>query len=387
MDINERRNLLITCGPSLAEYVQKELETLGYKILNVHRGGITIKGSLKDCMKLNLQLRCAYNILYLLKEFGCGSADSLYKQVKKLPWEKIIPNNEYFTVISHVDTWSIDNSMYPSLKVKDAIVDRIGEKTGSRPNSGPDRAKAVVNLFWKHERAWIYINTSGIKISDRGYRKQPGKAPLRECLASAILMATGYDGSQDIVLPMCGSGTLAIEAALIATGRAPGSLRPDFGFKHISCFDEKQYEQIRREITTRSPMHRPLSRIIATDISREVIEAAKANAVTAGVEGQIEFGECDFSETPLPEGGGIVLMNPEYGQRLGVESELERLYKRMGDFYKQSCTGFTGYIFTGNLQLAKRVGLKTSRRHIFYNGNIECRLLEYQLYEGTKKSH
>jgi len=205
MDIKERKNILVTCGPGLKEYLQAELEGLGFEIVRSHVGSVVTRGSFIDCMKLNFCLRTAYNVLYLLKEFRCGSSESLYKQINKLPWENIIATEEYLCVLSRVDTWSINNSMYPSLKVKDAIVDRIYKKTGSRPDSGPDRNKVVVNLFWKNDRAWIYLNTSGVKLSDRNYRKMPHKAPLRESLAAGIIMATGYDGSQDIVLPMCGS--------------------------------------------------------------------------------------------------------------------------------------------------------------------------------------
>ncbi len=216
MDRNERRNILVTCGPGLTDYLQGELTAMGFEIVSTHGGGVVTRGSFVDCMKLNLLLRTAYNVLYLLEEFRCGSADSLYKHVNRLPWENIISAEEYLCVLSRVDTWTIDNSMFPNLKVKDAIVDRLQRKTGSRPDSGPERYGVVVNLFWKGDRAWLYLNTSGVKLSDRNYRKMPHRAPLRESLAAGIIMATEYDGSRDLVLPLCGSGTLAIEAALIA---------------------------------------------------------------------------------------------------------------------------------------------------------------------------
>jgi putative N6-adenine-specific DNA methylase len=337
-------------------------------------------------MKLNLYLRTAYNVLYLLKEFRCGSSETLYKQVSNLPWENIIAAEEYLCVLSRVDTFSINNSMYPSLKVKDAIVDRIYKKTGSRPDSGPDRDKVVVNLFWKNDRAWIYLNTSGLKLSDRNYRKMPHKAPLRESLAAGILMAMGYDGSQDIVLPMCGSGTLAIESALIAMNKPPAGLRSNFGFTHTKVFDEQIWKQIRNDARKAMRKDKPQKRIIATDIDPQAITAATQNAKTAGVEHLIEFDVCDFADTYVPQGEGIVLMNPEYGLRLGEIQELEEEYKRIGDFFKQNCASYTGYIFTGNRKLAGKVGLKTSARMIFFNGKIECRLLKYEMYEGTKQT-
>jgi len=335
-------------------------------------------------MKLNFCLRTAYNVLYLLKEFRCGSSESLYKQINKLPWENIIAPEEYLCVLSRVDTWSINNSMYPSLKVKDAIVDRIYKKTGSRPDSGPDRNKVVVNLFWKDDRAWIYLNTSGVKLSDRNYRKMPHKAPLRESLAAGIIMATGYDGSKDIVLPMCGSGTLAIESVLLAMNKPAGSLRSNFGFKHVKVFDEQIWQEIRNSVRKTICKDGLRKRVIATDIDEQAIEAAKQNARTAGVEHLIEFDVCDFADTEVPEGKGIVVMNPDYGLRLGEIEQLEKEYKRIGDFLKQRCAGYTAYLLIGNKELSVKIGLKASRRMVFYNGKIECRLLKYELYKGTK---
>jgi len=274
--------------------------------------------------------------------------------------------------------------MYPNLKVKDAIVDRIIKKKGRRPDSGPDRNSVVVNLFWKNDRAWIYLNTSGVKLSDRNYRKMPHKAPLRETLAAGIIMATGYDGSQDLVLPMCGSGTLAIESALIAMNRPAGSMRSNFGFKHVKDFDRRMWEEIRNEVRETIRKDGLQRRIIATDIDEQAIEAARQNARTAGVEHLIEFDVCDFAETEVPDGRGIIVMNPEYGLRLGELEQLENEYERIGDFLKQKCSGYTGYLFTGNKELAGKVGLKASRRMIFYNGKIECRLLKYELYKGSR---
>jgi len=385
VDIKERKNILVTCVPGLKDYLQAELEGLGFEIVSSHAGGVVTRGSFIDCMKLNFCLRTAYNVLYLLKEFRCGNSGSLYKQVNTLPWENIIAPEEYLCVLSRVDTWSINNSMYPSLKVKDAIVDRINKKTGSRPDSGPDRNKAVVNLFWKDDRAWIYLNTSGVKLSDRNYRKMPHTAPLRESLAAGIIMATGYDGSQDIVLPMCGSGTLAIEAALIAMNKPAGALRSNFGFKHVKCFDEQIWKEVRSDVGKSIRKEAMQKRIIATDIDEQAIEAARQNARTAGVEHLIEFNVCDFADTQVPEGKGIVVINPEYGLRLGELESLEKEYKRIGDFFKKKCAGYTGYLLTGNKQLAAKVGLKAHRRMIFYNGKIECRLLKYELYKGTRQ--
>ena len=386
MDTEAKNTVLITCGPSLGPYLQNELDSLDYKATSSHRGGIEIEASIKDTMELNLRLRTAYNVLYLLKHFRCTEPDELYEQTYKIGWEDIIAADEYISIVANVNTATINNTMYPALKVKDAIVDRMVKYTNSRPNSGPDRNNIVINLFWSDDRCWLYLNTSGAKLSDRGYRKMPFMAPMRENLAAAVVMETGYDGTVPFANPMCGSGTLAIEAALIATNRQSGLLRSNYGLCHLKNFDSNKWQDIRtrmRKLTKKNPP----KKIIATDIDAMAIEAARKNAMTAGVEHLIEFSICDFTETPIPADGGIVIMNPEYGKRLGEEKKLQATYKRIGDFFKQSCAGYTGYVFTGNLDLAKKLGLRTSKRAIFYNGNIECRLLKYELYSGTSPSN
>jgi putative N6-adenine-specific DNA methylase len=183
---------------------------------------------------------------------------------------------------------------------------------------------------------------------------------------------------------MCGSGTLAIEAALIGLKRPPGFTRGNFGFMHLKGFTRALWDDMRRQ-AARGAARSLSGRIIATDVSREAVEAARENAAAAGVENFIEFGVCDYRETPVPGGGGVVMLNPEYGERMGRTSELEEVYKGIGDFFKARCQGYTGYLFTGSPDLAKKVGLRAKSKTQFYNGGIECRLSKYELYEGTRK--
>jgi putative N6-adenine-specific DNA methylase len=286
-------------------------------------------------------------------------------------------------VTSGVENKTIKDSRYASLKCKDAIVDRIKEKRGKRPDSGPERDRSVVHLYWKDEQCAVYLDTSGESLSRRGYRKIPLTAPMQETLAAAIVLSTGWNGNGNFINPMCGSGTLAIEAALIGLNRAPGLLRSNFGFMHIKGFSESLWNEV-REKAKQQARRSFAGGINATDISPEAVDAAKKNAVTAGVEHLIEFGVCDYADTPLP-GGGIIVMNPAYGERMGEISKLEETYKGIGDFFKQKCKGYTGYVFTGNPALAKKVSLKPKRSIPFFNSGIECRLLEYELYEGTRK--
>ena len=384
MDMHKKETIVITCARGAGDYLRQEVEQLGYTVQSTSDTRIEIAASLHDAMRLNLMLRIGVNVLCLLKRFSCNDPDELYQKVVSFPWEDYIAPSEYLSVVSRVNTPTIDNSVFASQKVKDAIVDRVSEKCGSRPNSGPDRDNVVINFYWNDNRCWIYLNTSGKKLPDRGYRKIPHTAPLQEALAAALLRAAGFDGSQPLVNPMCGSGTLAIEAALIALKRAPGLLRSNFGLKHIIGFDSEAWAALR--IKARAQSKKNLAfRIIATDIDTRAIEAAKKNAQTAGVDQLIEFHVCDFKDTPIPEEKGIVILNPEYGYRLGKERELEGTYKGIGDFFKKKCAGFTGYVFTGNMALAKKIGLKASRRMVFFNARIECRLLQYQIYAGSKQ--
>ncbi|MCZ6835180.1 MAG: class I SAM-dependent RNA methyltransferase [Planctomycetota bacterium] len=385
--LDRETTILITCAKGLIDWLVQDLARLGYQPETVHRTSVTLKGTMLDCMRLNLGLFTAFEVLYFLDEFPCRDGDQLYQQVMKLPWEEWIDVDEYLTVTSRVDTPSVNNSMFPSLKVKDAIVDRINSRAGRRPDSGPDRNGVVVTLYWKDNHARIYFNTSGSKLADRGYRRIPLNAPMQETLAAAVLLASGYDGTKPLVAPMCGSGTLAIEAALIATGRAPGLLRANFGLNHIKGVDLDAWKTLRRDLQKKAKKHATPAPIIASDVDERAIEAARKNATTAGVERLIEFHVCDFTTSPIPtcDEGGVVILNPEYGLRLGDVKGLEHTYGRIGDFFKTRCQGYTGCLFTGNLDLAKKIGLKASRRIPFLNGGIDCRLLKYEIYIGSRR--
>ncbi len=380
----DKSKILITCAKGIPSLLTKELTALGLPVLFEAVAGVETEGTLDDAQKLNLHLRTAHRVLFALREFPANSADALYRGLSGIPWEELIPADGYLCVTSSVETPAIRDARFATLKCKDAIVDRIKEKLGMRPDSGPERVRSVVHLYWKDERAVVYLDTSGESLSRRGYRKIPRAAPMQETLAAAVVLSTGWKGSGHFINPMCGSGTLAIEAALIALDRAPGLLRNNFGFMHVRGWNEKLWRELRSEARDRSQKGLA-GRIIATDIDPQAVEAAKKNAMTAGVEQLIEFGVCDYASTEIPEGGGVVVMNPEYGERMGEVNQLEAVYKGIGDFLKQKCQGYTGYVLTGNPVLAKKVGLKPKRSLPFWNSGIECRLLEYDLYAGSKK--
>jgi putative N6-adenine-specific DNA methylase len=376
--------VIITCNKRLSPYLQAEVEELGFKPVRVFQTGVELFATVNDCITLNLNLRCASQVIYLLKSFTAAGPQELYDGLVEIEWENLIDFTGYFSVTSNVNNEHITTPLFANVKVKDAIADRIKSKKGLRPNSGAEQNKTVVHLYWQDDSAEIFLDTSGETLAKHSYRKIPGKAPMLEALAASTIMATNWDKNSTFINPMCGSGTLAIEAALLATDKSPGFFRMNYGFMHIMGYEEEVFFTERRKLKDKGKKQLGF-KIIATDISEDAVDIAKKNAKTAGVEHLIDFAVCDFADTVVPEERGIVMFNPEYGERLGTHTKLEATYKRIGDFMKQQCKGYRGYIFTGNPDLAKRIGLAAKRRIEFYNGKLDCRLLEYELYEGSKR--
>jgi len=380
----QKYRIFISSPKGIPPILKQEIVSLGFPVSSEGISGVETEGTMDDAMRLNLHLRTGHRVLVLLKEFQAAAPDELFRAAYSISWEELIAEDGYVCITSSVDTPAIRDSRFATLRVKDAIVDKIKDKRGTRPDSGPERNRTVAHLYWNGERGSIYLDTSGEPLSRRGYRKIPLAAPMQETLAAAVVLATGWDGSRPFVNPMCGSGTLAIEAALIGLNRAPGLLRNNFGFMHIKGYDEARWNELRDQAKKEMKKSLPV-RIIATDLESNAVEAAKRNAATAGVEQVIDFSVCAYADTPLPEGGGVIVLNPAYGERMGEIEKLTVLYKEIGDFFKQKCKGFMGYVFTGNPALSKKVSLKPKRSLQFYNSGIECRLLEYELYEGTRK--
>lgn len=384
-DFARPSRILITCAKAMPPTLAGEIKALGFPVTALLEAGVETRGSLADTMTLNLHLRTAHRVLFLVGEFSAVTADQLYTHASAFPWEDLIPAGGYLCVNGAIHTDSITDTRYAVLKCKDAVVDRIRTATGKRPDSGSDPLHTVVFLYWHDRDAKIYLDTSGEPLSRRGYRRIPLQAPMQETLAAGVILATGWKGQGHFINPMCGSGTLAIEAALIGQNRAPGLLRSNFGFQHIAGFDAAAWTSLRKQLNAR-PKRALSGRIVATDIDARAVDAARKNAATAGVEKYIDFSVCDFGDTPVPAatGDSVVVVNPEYGERMGSEADLTPLYFGIGDFFKQKCAGYRGYVFTGNLALAKCVGLRSKRRIPFFNSRIECRLLEYELYKGRK---
>lgn len=386
MNFNTKNKILISCALKITPYLKVELARLGFNVIKEGATSVEVEGTLIDTIPLNFHLRTANRVTYLISQFPANSPDELHLHMKtKIDWEDVLDVSGYFSVMSYAEHPSINNSMYVNQRCKDAIADFFMEKYKRRPDSGSEKNKTVIYVYWKENNVSVYLDTSGESLTKHGYRKVSFLAPMQESLAAAIILASRWDKNSHFINPMCGSGTLAIEAALIAANRANGLLRNNYGFMHIKGYDELIYLNERKKAKETVKRKLPF-KIIATDNDARAIDAAKQNAMTAGVDHLIDFIVCDFAETEIPDGSGVVVINPPYGERIGEEKELEFIYTGIGDFFKRQCKGYTGYVFTGNPHLAKKIGLKTKRRIELYNAKIECRLLEYELYEGSKKA-
>ncbi len=396
--------LIISCARGLVPQTSKELSRLGYAVIDSTENTVVVRGNMRDMMTLNLQLRTAHRILVPLLRSQCGNLRYFYNDVYSIDWENLLEADGYFTVNSVVRNDTIRDTRLPSLTAKDAIVDRMRDKCGGRPDSGRETHGAAVFVYWQDEELIVYIDTTGEPLSKRGYRKLPGKAPMQETLAAGCILASEWDAASPFVSPMCGSGTPAIEAALLALNRAPGSFKSHFAFMALKGYritipGEQAGKSVRQRFgaspeqiwkdmvaTAREQERRQgLPPIIATDIDPEAVETSQLNAIAAGVSEYITFGVCDFAATKLPPPPGVIFMNPEYGERMGAEQDLEPLYGRIGDFLKQKCTGYTGCVLTGNMEMSRKIGLRSVRRVPFYNGPIECRMVVFDLYEGRQK--
>ena len=400
--------IIISCAKALSQWTEAEVVKLGYKPIEVTENTVVVRGSMRDMMSLNLKLRTAHRVLVPLLRTCCRNIRDLYQAVLSIDWENLLEADGYFSVSSVVHNKTIRDTRLPSLYTKDAIADRMREKCQRRPDSGGENKGAAVFVYWEKDEAIVYLDTSGEPLSKRGYRKIPGSAPLQETLAAACIMAMGWDVRTPFLSPMCGSGTPAIEAVMMAMNRAPGSLKGHFAFQSIKGYSSiipgetapnvaprqrtgATPEQIWKEIVLEAKSQETtegLPKIIATDISPEAVENAHSNAIAAGVAPYITFKACDFADTPIPQTPqtsqtslGCVFFNPEYGIRLGDPKELAPIYERIGTFMNEKCFGWTGALITGNPELSKQVNLYYRNRVPFFNGPIDCRLF---IYEGCE---
>ncbi|MGV3587426.1 MAG: THUMP domain-containing class I SAM-dependent RNA methyltransferase [Adhaeribacter sp.] len=370
----------------LEEVLAEELRQLGAQNIKVVTRAVEFSGDKRLLYAANIWCRTAIRILVPFASFYVRDEEDLYRKVSRIRWQDYLSLDQSFAINAVVSKSTFQHSLFLSQLTKDAIVDQFRHKTGRRPDVDVTRPDIRLNLHMHENQLTLALDSSGDSLHRRGYRVQTNVAPLNEVLAAGLILLSGWDRQSPFIDPMCGSGTLLIEAAMIAYNIAPGLYRQNsFGFTQWPDFDQKLYDGIVAEAQDKQLPETDLE-IIGSDIDRDYIEAARNNITQAGLEDEIRVRVRDLREAQAVGDRGVVMLNPPYGERLGTEEEsINQLYKTIGDTFKSNFSGYDAYVFTGNLEAAKHIGLRTSRRIPLYNGSIECRLLKFELYRGSKK--
>ena len=376
------RKISMTCFAAVPrgaeEIAAAELQALDIQGASAGRGGVSFVTDQAGLYRANLWLRTASRILVNIATFPCVSPEELYAGVYGIIWHDLITPSMTLAVDCTLRDSAMTHSGFVALKTKDAIVDRVRKHCGARPSVNTSSPDVRINIHLAKNVCTVSLDSSGDALDRRGYRLERTEAPLRETLASAVIALTGWDGAMPLADPMCGSGTIPIEAGFFAGGVAPGRHR-SFGFQHWLDFNPGLWNRILAD-AEKGVQKLPVGLITGYDKDSRALKLARRNADTAGFEGQIHFVHSALDEFK-PEGDkGVVIINPPYGKRLGDVETLKDLYRQIGDVMKQRCQGWRGFVLTGNVELAKYIGLKASRRFVLFNGPIECRLLRYELY-------
>ncbi len=372
-------NFFVTCPRGVEELVVGELTSLGLSAVKMEKGGASFRGELLDGCRACLWLRTASRVLLVLGEFPCSSPQELYDGVRGIDWNRHVLPEMTLAVDSVLRDSALTHSGFVALKAKDAIVDAVRDRWGRRPSIDTKSPDLRVNVHLVKNRCTVSLDLAGDSLDRRGYRLDKNKAPLRENLAAALVVFSGWQGETPLYDPMCGSGTIVIEAALLASRTAPGLLRERFGFQGWPGHDPVAWRGVLAE--AKELRRRELGvRLRGLDRSPGTIDMARQNATRAGVQRLVSFSPGEFSTFAPASSPATIIFNPPYGERMGEVEELAGLYRTMGDVLKQHCAGSTAYILCGNSELAKQVGLKATRRIPLWNGPLECRLMKYELY-------
>lgn len=371
----------------LEETLAAELLRLGARDIELLNRAVRFKGDIGTMYKTNLALRTGLRVLVPVTKVEAFDENSLYDGITNLPWEDLIDVDDSIAIDTVLSTQNFNHSQYVSQKAKDAIVDRFRGKFGKRPNVDLDNPTLRINLHISNTTCNISLDSSGDSLHKRGYRDKTNKAPMNEVLAAGLVLLTGWDGKRPFIDPMCGSGTIVIEAAMIAANIPPGYYRPEYGFmkwKKFLPFDESLWKVIFDSAIDR--INSDEVTIIGGEISHHVARKAKENVKLAKVDDLVKIIECDVREFEAPPGKGVVVINPPYGERMHKD-DVPELYKELGDTFKKRFTGYDCWLISSNMEALKNVGLRPSRRIPIFNGPLECRFVKYEMYPGTKKLH
>ncbi len=368
-----------TVARGLEPIAAQELERLGAQDVRPDFTGVHFVGDLALLYRVNLWARTIFRVLVTLREFPCPDSDRLYQEVRNIAWEQYLQPHNTLAVNATGGNRNLNHTHFTALQVKNAIVDQQRDQFGQRSSVNTENPDVLINAHIHQDRCILSLDSSGASLHRRGYRPAMGLAPLKETLAAALLELAEWEPSLPFLDPLCGSGTLPLEATLKALNIAPGLFRYQFAFEKWPDFDDALWNQLLNEAESRE-LFELQAPIAGSDRDPDILNQARTNAEQCGIADQVTFTQTDLSELEAPADNGVIICNPPYGERLGDARELGDLYKLLGDVFKQRFKGWTAFVLTGNKELAKRVGLKAARRIPVYNGAIACTLLKYELY-------
>lgn len=381
-DLSQAQRVVITTLQGLEPVLEQELKDLGMENIIPRHRAVECEADLEGIYRLNYLLRTGLKVLLPIAHFRAVHPDHLYKAARKQPWTELFGLDHTFMIDAAVSSDIFTHSQFAALRLKDAIVDHFRDKFNARPSVNTDQPDVALHLRIDGAQVQVSLNTSGISLHKRGYRRSGGMAPLSEVLAAGMLFKAGYTGKGVLLDPMCGSGTIAIEAAMQATHLPAGYFRDQFGFEALSCHDTVLWKQVRN--TALDNVIESDAQIFARDGSHRTLDIALQNARGVMREIDIDFAPADFFQEAPPAPEGLIVMNPPYGMRI-EENDILAFYKRIGDTFKQSYSGWTAYMLSANHDAMKNVGLRTSEKHSLFNGPAPCKFWRYDMYSGTRK--
>jgi len=370
--------------PGLEAELAKELLRIGARDIQEHKRALSFVGDKGTMYKANLCLRTALRILLPMASFEIRGENDLYDKIREMRWEQWLEADDTLAVDCTLNTELFTHSQYIAQRTKDAIVDRFRDMYGRRPSVDLREPTLRINIHISRTTCSVAFDSSGESLHKRGYRDLTGQAPLNEVLAAGMVLLSGWERHTPFLDPMCGSGTLLIEAALLANNIPPGIFRETFGFERWKDFDASLWETIREGQLNR--ISNEVQTIIGSDLSQHVVRKARENVKLAKVDDIVKVLVGDFHDIEIPERKGTLILNPPYGERMHKE-DISELYKRIGDTLKKRFAGWQAWMISSNMEALKHVGLRPSRRITLYNGALECKFMKFDLYEGTKKIH
>lgn len=368
-----------TVARGLEEIAAQELKDLGGENVTPQFTGVEFQGDRKLLYEVNLWSRTIFRVLVPIRKFPCKSVKQLYQEVREINWEKYLSPEETLAVHCTGKNEQLNHTHFSALQVKNAIADQQRDNWGRRSNVDVENPDLTINLHIEKTHAVLSLDSTGDSLHRRGYRPAMGTAPLKETFASALLAMTDWETSIPLLDPLCGSGTFLTEAGLKALNIAPGLFRQTFAFEKWYDFDGELWEQVKQEAKQQQLSQLPAG-IYGRDRDFDVLQQAKTNVKNCHLEQQINLAQTDILELEAPTDQGIIICNPPYGKRLGEVKELGSFYKQLGDVFKQRFKGWIAYVLSGNKELTKQIGLRTSQRIPVYNGSLPCTLLRYELF-------